>query len=290
MRNALHSLLLAVGILCGGTLAGAQTFTVVAAADAGTALTTEQFGSTSIPVILDHALAGLSKQPGLSVKVNRAFALANRPDLGGMTFTGALKGKPIVGLALCKACEWPGYECIVIYSHTDATRADWDKLSTAATRTSDGVDVALRIEDAVQLIATLPDVSMMFVTGMSGPADTFEKDKPILLAMLRTFQPNRALIRNYEAQQRMIRDTEEVVRDRQSEHERFMKYIRGEDAPATQHTGGDLAGLLTDLLSKFDAQGADYPQRMIKAVDAAAADATRFTTVQLSPHEPAAGD
>jgi hypothetical protein len=136
MHRLIHSLLAGLTFAflqtTGAWAAGSASppdFTVLASTDLGRSLIAQKPGVTTIRAALEFALAELTRQFGTAPAVGRAYEDARDHQSGGATFTAKLNGKLIRGLVSCKLNGPAGATIAVIYSRTDATRADWDKLT-----------------------------------------------------------------------------------------------------------------------------------------------------------------
>jgi len=137
MHRLLHSLLAGLAFVSLQTAAGwargsdsPEVFTVLASTDLGQSLIAQKPGVITIRAALEFALAELARQFGTVPAVGRAYEDVHDHKSGGATFSAQLNGKLIKGLVSCRLNGSAGATIAVVYSRTDATRGDWDKLTS----------------------------------------------------------------------------------------------------------------------------------------------------------------
>jgi hypothetical protein len=105
-------------------------YTVVAATDAGKSLVTQKAGATSIQSALEATFPDLALYFGARPKIGSAYEDARDHKSGGATFTAKLNGQEVRGIISCKMNDQFGATVAVIYGRSNATKAQWDALTT----------------------------------------------------------------------------------------------------------------------------------------------------------------
>lgn len=106
-------------------------YVLLNATDAGKSICTTKPNATSVQNAMEATLPDLAKVFDGRPVVTGAFVDNRDHKSGAASFTDKLHGQAMNGFISCKMAD-KGANIAVIYCRTDAPRAEWDKLSTAA--------------------------------------------------------------------------------------------------------------------------------------------------------------
>lgn len=104
-------------------------YTVEVATDYGKSLVTQKPNATTVKAALESTFPDLAAYFGTRPTIGSAYQDAKDPKSGGATFGANLKGQPVRGFISCKLRDDGSATVAVIYGRTDASKAQWDKLT-----------------------------------------------------------------------------------------------------------------------------------------------------------------
>ncbi len=105
-------------------------YTVVATTDMGKSLVTQKPAAATVRAALEATFPDLANYFGARPKIGRAYEDVKDHKSGGATFTSTFNGKEVRGIVSCRLNEKAGATVAVVYGRSDASKAEWDKLTT----------------------------------------------------------------------------------------------------------------------------------------------------------------
>ncbi len=107
-------------------------YTVEISTDIGKSLVTKKPNVTSVMAALLATFPDLQIYFGNQPTIGSAYQDAHDPSSGGATFGATYQGQPVRGIVSCKLHDG-GASISVIFGHTNAPKADWEKLLASPT-------------------------------------------------------------------------------------------------------------------------------------------------------------
>jgi hypothetical protein len=162
-------------------------YTVEVSTDTGKSLVTQKPNVTTVTAALLATFPDLQTYFGNQPTIGSAYQDAHDPSTGGATFAATYQGQPIRGIVSCKVHDG-GASISVIFGHTNAPKADWEKLmasptaqanaaaptgtgQTSAAQTGAQAAVPGTPPDSSKFAGSLTDYSYADGTGSVGLAD-----------------------------------------------------------------------------------------------------------------------